>query len=86
MTSLSEIKAGNEFPTPAAGDIFQVDPDGSPTTIASKLDLPIAMRFGPDEKLYVSDWGYGETAGMGKILQFDLTCAESHVFKKENTN
>jgi hypothetical protein len=81
-----KIKAANEFPIPAAGDIFQVDPDGSPMTIASKLDLPIAMRFGRDEKLDVSDWGYGGTAGMGKILQFDLTFAKSHVFKKENTN
>ncbi len=41
------------------------------------------MTFGPDNKLYVSIWGYGGTPGMGEVWQFDVTCAkQSHVIKK----
>ena len=43
-------------------------------TIASKLNLAAAMTFGPDEKLYISDWGFGGAPGMGQIvsLEFNL--------------
>jgi len=81
-----ENTTGNDFPTPGTGDIIRVDPDGSRMTIVSKLDLPTAMTFGPDEKLYVSDWGYGGAPGMGKILQLDLTCAKSQGFKKNSSS
>ena len=52
-------------------------------TIASKLNLATAMTFGPDGNLYISDWGFGGTPGMGQIVQVDLTCAKSHGFKKK---
>ena len=81
-----ENTVGHNFPTPGSGDIIRVDPDGSRITIVSNLDLPTAMTFGPDEKLYVSDWGYGGAPGMGKIVQLDLTCARTHGFKKGKDN
>ncbi|HCL82904.1 MAG TPA: ScyD/ScyE family protein [Chitinophagaceae bacterium] len=77
-----ENTVGHDFPTPGSGDIIRVDPDGSRMTIISNLDLPTAMTFGPDEKLYVSDWGYGGAPGMGKVIQLDLTCAKANGFKK----
>jgi hypothetical protein len=81
-----ESITGNDFPTPFTGDIIRVDPDGSRTTIASKLSFPTAMTFGSDEKLYVSNWGFGGAPGMGEVVQIDITCAKSHHFKKGDTN
>jgi hypothetical protein len=76
-----ENTTGNDFPTAGTGDIIRVDPNGSRMTIASKLDLPTAMTFGPDENLYVSNWGYGAPPGMGQVLQLDITCAKANHFK-----
>jgi hypothetical protein len=81
-----ESTTGNPFPTPGTGDVIRIDPDGSRMTIASKLNLATAMTFGPDEKLYISDWGFGGAPGMGQIVQVDLTCAKSHGFKKNTGN
>ena len=78
-----ENTTGNPFPTPGTGDIIRVDPDGSRLTIVSGLNLPTAMIFGPDEKLYVSNWGFGPPAvGGGQVLQLDLSCAKTNHFKK----
>ena len=68
----------NPFPTPGTGDIVRVDPSGTRQTIVSGLNLPTAMIFGPDEKLYVSEWGYGMPPGGGQILQISLICDQIH--------
>ncbi len=68
----------NPFPTPGTGDIIRVDPGGTRQTIVSGLNLPTAMIFGPDEKLYVSEWGYGMPPGGGQILQISLLCDKIH--------
>jgi hypothetical protein len=79
-----ENTIGHPFPTPGAGDIIRMDPSGERLTLASGLNLPTAMTFGQDNKLYVSIWGYGAPPGAGQIWQFDVTCAKSHGFKKNN--
>jgi hypothetical protein len=71
-----ENTTNNPFPTPGTGDIIRVDPSGERTTIASGLNLPTALTFGPDEKLYVSNWGYGAPPGSGEILQIDISCVK----------
>ena len=38
--------------------------------IASGLDLPTAMTFGPDGNLYVSNWGFGPP--IGQVLKIEL--------------
>jgi len=81
-----ESTTGNPFPTPGTGDVIRIDRDGSRMTIASKLNLATAMTWGPDGKLYISDWGFGGAPGMGQIVQVDLTCARSHGFKKNTGN
>ena len=78
-----ENTTGNPFSTPGTGDIIRVDPSGERLTIASGLNLPTAMTFGPDNKLPVSIWGYGAAPGGGEIWQFDVTCAkQSHGIRK----
>lgn len=69
-----ENTTGNQFPTPGTGDIIRIDPSGSRETIASGLNLPTAMTMGPDNKLYVSCWGFGGAPGMGEIDQIVLSC------------
>jgi sugar lactone lactonase YvrE len=69
-----ENTTGNPFPTPGTGDIIRIDPSGTRKRIVTGLNLPTAMTFGPDEKLYVSNWGFGKGPGGGEILQIEITC------------
>lgn len=68
----------NPFPTPGTGDIVRVDPSGARQVIISGLNLPTGMTFGPDNKLYVSEWGFGMPPGGGRILQISLDCDQLH--------
>lgn len=70
-----ENTTNNLFPTPGTGDIIRVDPSGARTTIASGLNLPTAMTMGPDNKIYVSAWGFGGAPGAGEIDQVDISCS-----------
>ena len=72
----------NDFPTPGTGDIIRIDPTGDRLIVATGLNLPTGLTIGPDEKLYVSNWGFGAPPGTGEILQIDLSCRSQHGFKK----
>ena len=61
------------FPTPGAGDIVRINADGSHTTIASGLIFPTAMTMGPDDNLYVSNFGFGFPPGAGEIVKVTLS-------------
>jgi hypothetical protein len=69
-----ENTTNNPFPTPGTGDIVRIDPSGTRQVITSGLNLPTGITFGPDGKLYVSNWGYGAPAGGGEILQISFKC------------
>ncbi len=70
---LENTTGGNPFPTPGTGKVTRVDPSGNKTTIATGLSLPTAMTFGPDGKLYVSNWGFSPFAlGGGEIIQINV--------------
>ena len=68
-----ENTVGAPGPTPGKGDVVRVDPSGERTVITSGLHLPTAITFGPDGKLYVSDWGIGPP-GLGQIVQLTFKC------------
>jgi len=69
---------GNPFPTPGTGNIVRLDPNGSRMTVVSGLNLPTAMVFGPDDNLYVSNWGFGPPAiGGGQVLKIGLICSDA---------
>ena len=77
-----ENTTGNPFPTPGTGDIVRVDPSGTREIIASGLNLPTAMTMGPDNKIYVSAWGFGGGPGMGEIDVIDISCSKQVVSVK----
>ena len=60
-------------PTPGFGDVVRITPSGQRQVVASGLHLPTAMTFGPDGKLYISDWGIGPP-GLGQIVQVTFKC------------
>jgi len=66
---------GLDSGTPGLGDIVRLDQFGNRQVIASGLSLPSAITFGPDGKLYVSNWGIGPP-GNGQILQISFKCEE----------
>lgn len=70
-----ELSDGPGGPTPNLGKIVRVDQFGDRETIASALNFPTAMTFGPDGKLYVSANGLG-APGTGEVLQIGFKCEE----------
>ena len=77
-----EGTTNNPFPTPGTGDVIRIDTSGVRTTIVSGLNFPTAMVMGPDNKLYISNWGFGPPlVGNGQILQVSITCQDQTVKK-----
>ncbi len=68
-----ELSEGPGGPTPNLGKIIRVDKLENREVIASGLNFPTAMTFGPDGKLYVSGSGIG-APGTGNILQIGFKC------------
>ena len=64
---------GASFPTPNLGNVVRVDPSSSRQVVVSGLNLPNAITFGPDGRLYISDSGIG-APGVGQILQVSFKC------------
>ncbi|HYW38428.1 MAG TPA: ScyD/ScyE family protein [Terriglobales bacterium] len=65
------------FPGPGqigTGTIVRLEHGGAVTTIATGLSFPSAMTFGPDGKLYVSNFGFAGPPGAGEIWQIDVSC------------
>jgi len=74
-----ENTTGNPFPTPGTGDVIRIDRSGARRAIVTGLNLPTAMEFGPDNKLYISNWGFGPPAiGGGEILKVSFSCPNDH--------
>ena len=61
---------GAPGPTPGAGSIVMVRPNGDRATIVTGLTLPTGLTVGPDDALYVSNVGLGvPPQGMGQVLR-----------------
>jgi hypothetical protein len=55
-----------------SGMIVRLNASGGWDTIASGLNFPTAMTFGPDGKLYVSNCGFGCPPGAGQVVRIDV--------------
>lgn len=58
--------------TPGTGRVVRIK-GGNLEPVATGLNLPTAMAFGPDGKLYVSNNGFGMPPGSGEIVRIDTS-------------
>src|ERR1700678_4307528 len=66
-----ELSDGAGLPPPGLGKVVRVLHSGAIEDVVTNLSVPAGMIFGPDHRLYVSNWGAGP-AGMGQVLRFDV--------------
>jgi hypothetical protein len=59
------VKSGG--PAPATGEVVRIQ-GSHQTLIASKLNFPTGMAFGPNGNLYVSVNGFGAKPGAGQVV------------------
>ena len=67
-----ELSDGAGFPTPGLGKVVRVLHSGAIEDVVTNLSVPAGMTFGPDHRLYVSNFG-AAPAGAGQILRFDIS-------------
>jgi hypothetical protein len=66
-----ELSDAAGFPTLGAGKVVRVKHSGEIEDVITGLSVPAGMTFGPDGRLYVSNFG-AAPAGAGTILRFDI--------------
>jgi hypothetical protein len=66
-----ELSDGPGGPTPGLGKVVRVLHSGAIEDVVTNLSVPAGMTFGPDHRLYVSNFG-AAPAGAGQILRFDI--------------
>ena len=65
----TDTTAGEPGPSALGkGEVLRINHDGTNMTIATGLNFPTAMTFGPDGRLYVSNNGYGFPPGLGQVV------------------
>lgn len=57
-----------EFPAPGFGKVTRINANGSLQDVVTGLSIPTAMTFGPNGKLYISNFG-AAPAGAGQIVE-----------------
>jgi sugar lactone lactonase YvrE len=67
-----ETSTAADNPLPGSGKIVRVSDSGEVTDVLTGLSFPTAITAGPDGALYVSEFGYGDDRGAGRILQVRL--------------
>jgi LPXTG-motif cell wall-anchored protein len=69
----TDTTAGLPGPTAAgSGQVVRMTASGSFEPVAMGLTFPTGMTFGPDGKLYVSNFGFGLPPGMGQVVRIDV--------------
>jgi hypothetical protein len=68
-----EMSVAEGGPTPGMGKVVRYEYNGQLTDIATGLVFPTGMTFGPDGRLYVSNYGFGFPAGAGQIVAVKIT-------------
>jgi hypothetical protein len=62
-----ELSDAAGFPNPGMGKVVRVNSDGSIEDIVTGLVVPTAMTFGPNGRLYISNFG-AAPPGAGKVV------------------
>jgi hypothetical protein len=69
-----ELNAAIGYPALGQGEVVRVKSSGEIETVITELNVPGGMTFGPDGRLYISDYSAvpAPMFGAGRILQFDI--------------
>jgi hypothetical protein len=69
-----ELSAAAGFPGLGQGKVVRVKHSGEIEDVVTGLNVPGGMTFGPDDRLYISDFSAvpAPKFGAGRILQFDI--------------
>jgi hypothetical protein len=69
-----ELSTAAGYPGLGEGKVVRVKHSGEIETVVTGLNVPGGMTFGPDERLYISDFSAvpAPNFGLGRILQFDI--------------
>jgi hypothetical protein len=68
---LLELSPQAGYPTPGAGKVVRINPNGDIQDISTGLVVPTGMTFGPDGRIYVSNFG-AAPPGAGQIVRITL--------------
>ncbi len=71
LYALELSDSATSTPTGGAGKVVRVTHSGDIEDVITGLSVPTGMTFGPDGRLYISNFG-AAPAGAGQILQFDI--------------
>ena len=66
-----ELSDAAGFPAPGSGKVIRLKANGKLEEVVTGLSVPTGMTFGPDNALYVSNFG-AAPAGLGQILRITL--------------
>jgi hypothetical protein len=58
------------------GKVVRLTSQGQWEDVATGLTFPTSMTFGPDGKLYVSNFGFGAPAGAGQVVRIGVPAAD----------
>jgi hypothetical protein len=69
-----EMSTAAGYPALGEGKVVRVTHSGAIQNVVTGLNVPTGMTFGPDQRLYISDFGAvpAPNFGLGRILQFDI--------------
>jgi hypothetical protein len=67
-----ELSAMAGYPALAQGKVVRVNRDGAIEDVVTGLNVPTGMTFGPDNALYVSDFGAAPVGAPGRILRIPI--------------
>jgi len=69
-----ELSAAAGYPGLGQGKVVRVMHSGAIEDVVTGLNVPGGMTFGPDDRLYISDFSAvpAPNFGVGRILQFDI--------------
>jgi hypothetical protein len=62
------------YPAPGFGKVVRLQRSGEWQDVITELNVPTGMSWGPDGRLYISDFGAvpAPTIGVGRIISFDV--------------
>jgi hypothetical protein len=69
-----ELSDAAGYPTPGAGKVVRLKANGTIQDVVTNLSVPTGMVFGPDNALYVSNWGAAPQAAgaIGQVLRIPI--------------